>query len=341
VNNAIFVTDSDITEGTGGGMVGKHIVNSLSDSHENVRIIDRKINIPSLYNQPLSPFLTDYFSAHLAYSSLTKYNTIVFYGAPFMLTLRTLKRFSSTAKVVSDVAPHSIEESAREHVKWGLPYNYPHLISPKLWKMYTDHIKYSDIIVVHSKVGAQYLSEKIGVNKERFKVIPHGCNIPKEIKDYPKDFIVGYLGVNGVDKGVVYLMESLKLLPTGCKILFGGRGTEKIGGLGFVNDSSKIYNGISVYVQPSVTEGFGIEVVEAMSFKRPVITTYGTGAADLIVEGWNGFIVPIRNPTAIAEKLTYFKDNPSEIKRMGENAFETAKKTTWNIVEKEYIKIWK
>jgi glycosyltransferase involved in cell wall biosynthesis len=63
------------------------------------------------------------------------------------------------------------------------------------------------------------------------------------------------------------------------------------------------YEWADVCVLPSVSDTFGLVVLEAMSFGVPVITTPNTGGADVIVDGENGFIVPIMSPGDIAERL--------------------------------------
>ena len=59
-----------------------------------------------------------------------------------------------------------------------------------------------------------------------------------------------------------------------------------------------------VLVFPSIVEGFGLVITEALSRGLPVITTPHTGGPDLMTDGRDGFIVPIRSPDAIADRLT-------------------------------------
>jgi len=81
----------------------------------------------------------------------------------------------------------------------------------------------------------------------------------------------------------------------------------------------------SVKVLASVEDGFGLVMLEAQACGLPVIATTNTGAPDCIDEGINGFVVPIRSPLAIAEKLIYLYEHPENRASMGKEAIERAK----------------
>jgi glycosyltransferase involved in cell wall biosynthesis len=65
----------------------------------------------------------------------------------------------------------------------------------------------------------------------------------------------------------------------------------------------KIMRSHDVLVLPSLFEGFGLVILEAMSQGLPVITTPNTCGPDIITDGVDGFIVPIRSAVSIAEKI--------------------------------------
>jgi len=60
----------------------------------------------------------------------------------------------------------------------------------------------------------------------------------------------------------------------------------------------------------------------------------------MVDDGKDGFIVPIRDPKSIADKLQYFKDNPTEIKIMGQRARMKTEKYSWTKIEQRYAKIY-
>jgi glycosyltransferase involved in cell wall biosynthesis len=72
-----------------------------------------------------------------------------------------------------------------------------------------------------------------------------------------------------------------------------------------------------------------------------VIVTDRTGAVDMVTDGYDGFVVPIRDPRAIADKIQYFHDNPGEVARMGNNARETAEAYSWGKVEDAYAELFR
>lgn len=73
----------------------------------------------------------------------------------------------------------------------------------------------------------------------------------------------------------------------------------------------------SVFVLPSYREGVPRSTQEAMALGLPVITTDVPGCRETVVEGQNGFLVPPRDPVALAEAMRHFILNPESISAMG------------------------
>jgi starch synthase len=84
-----------------------------------------------------------------------------------------------------------------------------------------------------------------------------------------------------------------------------------------------------VLVFPSLFEGFGLVVTEALSQGLPVITTSHTCGPDVLTEGEDGFIVPIRDPQAIADKLELLHGDRERLAAMSEAARKKAETLTW------------
>jgi glycosyltransferase involved in cell wall biosynthesis len=77
-----------------------------------------------------------------------------------------------------------------------------------------------------------------------------------------------------------------------------------------------------VMVLPSVEEGLAYVQGQAMACGCPVVATEHTGARDLFTDGKEGFIVPIRNPNAIAKRLQSLADSPDTRMSMSEAALQ-------------------
>ena len=84
-----------------------------------------------------------------------------------------------------------------------------------------------------------------------------------------------------------------------------------------------------VLVLPSLFEGFGLVILEGMSRGLPVIATPHTAGPDVIDDGVDGFIVPIRSAEAIAEKLELLRREPARLAAMREAARRKSMTLTW------------
>src|SRR5690606_3800622 len=73
----------------------------------------------------------------------------------------------------------------------------------------------------------------------------------------------------------------------------------------------------SVYVLPSYREGTPRTVLEAMAMSRPIITTAVPGCRETVVDGVNGYLVPMKDAGALAQAMGDFVTDPTLIRRMG------------------------
>jgi len=339
---SVFIT-TNLNLESGGGIVSLHEEKALETVTYVERVItDSDINckLPKLPNTARA-FLWDYLTANELKNY--KVNIAFFNGSPFGITTRLLK----PAKIIVDVPAHNAEISIEEFEKLGISYPFMHMKDPFLWSVYSQHIKNADVTLCPSRMSAKYITKKLSL-KNKVIVIPHGCFLPEETNTEHPNFNITHVGTNSPDKGQIYLVQAWRQLRQRIELsgnlFMVGRGTSiwtSFGAFCFahVPNIGKVYKKCSVYVQPSVTEGFGLPVLEAMAYARPVIVTKGAGASELVEDGKDGFVVPIRNAGAIKEKLQYFYDNPSEIERMGKNARKKAEKHSWKIIETKYQKL--
>lgn len=105
-------------------------------------------------------------------------------------------------------------------------------------------------------------------------------------------------------------------------------------------DVRPYYEKCSIYVLPSYREGTPRTVLEAMAMGRPIITTDTQGCRETVIDGANGFLVPIKDSDAIAEKMIWFIEHPEVIQEMGERSRQYAsEKFDVNKVNAEMIRI--
>jgi glycosyltransferase involved in cell wall biosynthesis len=94
----------------------------------------------------------------------------------------------------------------------------------------------------------------------------------------------------------------------------------------------ELYADYDALIFPSVLEGFGLVTIEAMGAGLPVITTPNTNATELIQNGINGFVVPIRDTEAIVQAITSMRNMSEEqFSAMRASARETALRYTWDV----------
>ncbi|MBW6473093.1 MAG: glycosyltransferase family 4 protein [Anaerolineaceae bacterium] len=87
--------------------------------------------------------------------------------------------------------------------------------------------------------------------------------------------------------------------------------------IGRVDDVRPYITKTRFYVLPSYYEGTPRSVLEAMAMGRPIITTDAPGCRETVVDGVNGFLVPIRDADALADKMIWLIEHPDEAARMG------------------------
>ena len=96
---------------------------------------------------------------------------------------------------------------------------------------------------------------------------------------------------------------------------------------------------------PSLNEGFGMSLIEAMFKRLPVVVSRVGGMQEIVEDGVNGLFVPPRDPEAIAACVNELFQDPGKTRQLAENARETASgytiKNTVKITEEIYESIFK
>ena len=99
-------------------------------------------------------------------------------------------------------------------------------------------------------------------------------------------------------------------------------------------------NQCNVFVLPSYHEGTPKSVLEAMACGKAIITTNAPGCRETVINGKNGFLIPIKNSCSLAETMKMFCNTPQLANKMGRISREIAeKKYDVNFVNSEILKI--
>jgi alpha-maltose-1-phosphate synthase len=223
---------------------------------------------------------------------------------------------------------------AEEYARWGLPYQpiSRHIMARELEEYAT-----SDLIVIPSTFVYRSFIEK-GISAQKLVKIPYGVNLSlfKPVAKEDQVFRVIYTGALSIRKGIPYLLEALATLRLpNFDLWLIGNVTNEIkpflkkyeGGfrsLGHIprEELYRYYSQGSVFVIASIEEGLALVQAQAMACGLPVIATTNTGGEDLFTNGVEGFIVPIRSPEAIREKVLYLYEHPEVREEMSRAALQ-------------------
>ncbi len=200
----------------------------------------------------------------------------------------------------------------------------------------------ADLITVPSGFSAHSFVE-MGVPEEKLRTLPYGVRLERfrPSGEPPSDrFEVLFAGSVGLRKGIPYLLEAFSRLRHPAKRLrIAGSmqpdikdvlqrlPMEDVELLGSIPQDRLIdlMSTSHVLVLPSIEDGFGLVMGQAMACGCPVIASTNTGAGDLYTDGVEGFIVPIRDPESLADRMQRLMDDPQLQRGMSEKSLARVK----------------
>ena len=182
----------------------------------------------------------------------------------------------------------------------------------------------ADIIVVPSNYTKRSFLEK-GFSESSLRLISLGPNFKPKQEYKPKlrkksdSFTVGVVAGSLLRKGLLYLIDAwnglnlpnakLKLKCSVAELNKSPSLWHKINSnptieiVGYMKDLENIYRSCELFCLPSVDDGFGMVVFEAIACGCPVLVTHNVGAADIVIDGETGYIVNARSSSSLSEKL--------------------------------------
>ena len=203
----------------------------------------------------------------------------------------------------------------------------------------------ADLVVAASTFTRDSLV-RAGTSAERIVVVPYGA---PPVWDSPaarprRPFIFLSAGTQSVRKGVHYLLEAWRKLgaPADAELWLIGamalppESIADLPGKVVIRPSMprpelfELYRRAGVLVFPSLCEGFGQVITEAMSQGLPVITTAHTAGPDFIEHGCNGFLVPVRDSERLTETMQWCLDHSDAMQEISRAAMERTARWQWS-----------
>ncbi len=216
--------------------------------------------------------------------------------------------------------------------------------------------RFTDKIINLSKIEIErFLEHGIGT-KQQLKHIYNGIDIKyyerttasnlkkrEEFSLSKDDFVCATVGRLVPVKGHTYLIKAIQkvvnVIPK-AKFLFVGDGelkselSEEIKSLGLQEnifllgarrDIATILSSVDIFLLPSINEGFGMVLIEAMAAKKPVIATNVGGIPEIVIDGKTGILVPPKNTEGFSSAIIKLYNNPELSRRMGLAGYRRAK----------------
>jgi len=236
-----------------------------------------------------------------------------------------------------------------EYRKFEIEFSVPLAIRQKEMDEYRE----ADFISVPSFFVRDSFLEQ-GIDPGKLFMNPYGTSTGFSMtsrtieKDANRKFRILYLGAVSIRKGLIYLFEAISTLnipEQDYEVWFIGNVEPAL------KPSIMKYNRpnwtwwgridhyelpeyirqCDVGVQPSLEEGLSMVIPQMMGCGVPLIASTNSGGSNLITDGENGFIVPIRDPAAIAEKIEFIFRHQDLLTGMKDKAGASAKQGfTWN-----------
>ena len=201
---------------------------------------------------------------------------------------------------------------------------------------------------------SKYTLTSIGIEDDKVVVIPYGVetNRIRSKTEYLKNgkLKMLYVGEISPQKGIYSLIEIAERFKDTAEIHIAGGGMKKLSlenrklinekmiCHGFLHQEElfKLYLECDLFVFPTLGDGFGFVVIEAMAAGLPVICSTNSVGSDAVQNGENGFIFQAGNVVELAKQIEIFLNNRNIIEEMGKKAVKSVEKFTW---EKYYSEV--
>lgn len=244
--------------------------------------------------------------------------------------------------VVDQVDPGLVEENIvlEEAEHWPGWEGIPGRMSQGYWERVKAEWAAASLVLVNSNWSRDALVQQ-GVPAQKIIVVPLAIDLNAEHELYPVNsqgpLKVLWLGSINLRKGIQYLVEAARKLERhNVEFLLAGPlgisrqaissfpANMKLLGRVTRDQLGSCYRQAHLFVLPTISDGFAITQLEAMAHGLPVITTPNCG--NVVTNGHDGFIVPIRDSVALADAIARMDSNRPLLRAMSSNALMTVQK---------------
>lgn len=225
----------------------------------------------------------------------------------------------------------------------------------------TKHLVKSDMVIVHTHEDKNRLIKK-GVNPNKIAVIPHGVYTLfkkyREIKEKEENRVL-FFGYIVESKGLEYLLRAVPQIARevpDVKVVIAGEG-DIAKYLHYINDISQfleihnyfipnemiplLFNRSKVVVLPYVSHrGHSGVLATAFAFGKPVVVTNVGSLPELVEDGKEGFVVPPKDPEALARAIIRILKDEKLRKEMKKNVLRKAEQLSWDNIAKMHLKVY-
>jgi glycosyltransferase involved in cell wall biosynthesis len=298
-----------------------------------------------IYSNEFGAYVNNYLFDYIASHSIPESRVVHFVNSIGLITARRAKKNWGATIVCDSRQDHPMFQAEvldDEAKRLGLEATC--IPNTSYRDKMTRELELADYIVVPSThTKSTFVTH--GFDPNKIHVLGYGIetNLFQPSPNCHKTFRVLYAGQIAYRKGVQYLLEAFSRLnlknaelvlvggvdPAFRKVLaqYEGRFThvDKLTRI----DLQKQYARSSVHVLPSLADAFALTVLEALASGLPVIISENTGTKDIVREGENGFVVPIRDVSAIEQALLKCYESPELLARLGANAAVLGQQQTW------------
>lgn len=319
---------------------------------------DKLVRVDMLQNAYLASLkakLPKTVTAHLAYMAkkeqdraCTRYlpdtDIFMFYNGSGLHTCKKAKgtHTITVAEAVNSHVHYQEQLLQDEYTRLKLPW-VPFHQAEKKRRM--EEYALADYILLPSEFVRSSFIE-LGFPSEKLIKVPYGfsqlTSDDKEVRTLAANnqdtFTILYVGSISVRKGLHYLLTAFeKLKHPGKKLVVVGPESKPNGlehsripdnvvftGVLKGKELENAYRSADVFCLPSIEEGLALVLGEALSYGLPIIATVNSGAADIITEGQEGFIVPIQDAESIANRFQLLIEDRAVYQQMKDLAVKRA-----------------